>query len=1661
MSNSNQNLEEKIQQKKKTFYSTKEFIQNICGRELLLSCTIFEKISKVTVDGRRQSKSSKRQIDKVLESGAQEFKDLSFSPEDQSLNPIAQKNSKLVKFIFWYRIKNFFKEKYSLYKEIKMSTQVAYNPAYSYIIDAMNVLSTQPGLVLRLFEKKKVNSQGIYSVWLNINGIWKNFIIDDYLPVFGDVNKRTQFFFSTPNPEQCEIWYCLLEKALAKAYGGYHCLANGTENYAMRDFTGAPYKISEIGTIPQGKILTEEDIERIDDVWNKIRGSLRKGDVMSAMPRGMSQMELQRSSFIGGSNLASNSRYLLGEGIYCNHSYAIVTLDEVVGSDGNQYKLVKLRNPWINEVWTGKWSHDCPLWTPQAQRKLKYSPKKVKKLNQFWMDFREFFSYFTTLSIYKARPGFTYNSIEVGFLKNKRYLRSIVRLSIYSKGRYTFSVNQQSKMNPHQVRKNFNPIKMSVGMISDTGFKLFIHTSSNNLRNTYLRKHFTKGEYYILIEQFCDPISFNSMNSAQNLVVSAYGPQTCGLKLVNDAKKAELMYDYIYYYGWKGYSYLKNGNKLYEFKVNFFDGSNDKIPLFLLKIQDSVIYAFKNENPFGIEINVNIEPIFNKEILGPEGIVSYKQKFILEPGSTDVFILREKQILDSFNPKEKVKEVKLKFLTFSAKKFDGQKSVQKTFERAVKSLLKQRSEEVKCEIEGTNYEKKWGIFNTSGQEILFHQKSSNNLDLSPTSVVIQSKTHEIHETEESKILSAQEVTASESESDDETEESEKKSKKGLRVSYYDVVYKEEIERGEMDKENLQHVRAKSVGGEVKRTKSILKNKNKNQEKEKRNVENIEKIAKEIGPIDDEKLTKLISLQKEEVLRLPNEELKMILKYFGIHAFVSIYQADQKFIDDISEKLSKDNTCKNDSPVKEDETKKKIEIKEEFDEAKKKKEEEERKRFKEKIEKEKKENEKRERKMREDMLIEEERKKAEEEARLEKLRKEKRRKKKKKTTFKERSRSKHRRGTSGSNYHSNFNKNHRKKTPKKIKSQSQNKLIENSLKNFTPRQEKHLNRTGKDQEKKQKVQDNRLGSATKKKKEQKIKKPKRKPTKKPERAMSKKSRNSSKGNVSHRKKRLLRNFTSSSPKMNKKRNGKKESSETLEQLRKRIKSIKNLNKPNYQKSSYRKFASPSGRRKKFNQAEPRKFNKKSDRRSFVSSGKADRKNFKKKQKIQKVSHRKKSSISYKSKDVHSPRLLTRNLSRSKSRKSVRSGKSRSRSRSKKRTSQGPINIYSKIAQKMNRPEKKKSMSRKRKKGRRTKSKTYSKMSKPRTSKGELTKNISMQDSLTSQDLSQLANQMHTYSTKSQQDEVLKGSYFQKNFDPNSITATINQLNEEILNSNPNSTSFTPTNTNNTQIVYRTLDSEMKVPQKPPKFETPVQKHPGISSIANSSRNISEQLRESYYSVSNMRNSNFINSTHQNEPYHTKKYHNHSHHTAGVRTPQTYHMNHIPATDNKTKAQLPQENPNLENLFAKKPGAFFNTQVLRGSRSYFKKKSGQQVAEFAGNQFQRSNLRSSGYKKPATSQGTLRQSNYISDRNIINELPSNIKSKSGSLSHSNLPQPGNQPNVAVVGSGNVNQEGFLQSTLAHKGRSYKVPREGGPGVVGFGLSAALNQTGSHRR
>jgi len=76
-------------------------------------------------------------------------------------------------------------------------------------------LAERPSLLERLFITKIYNNSGLYELQLCLNGQWTRVIVDDYFPCYPNGKP----IFSKSNDNQ--LWLLLLEKALAKVYGGY------------------------------------------------------------------------------------------------------------------------------------------------------------------------------------------------------------------------------------------------------------------------------------------------------------------------------------------------------------------------------------------------------------------------------------------------------------------------------------------------------------------------------------------------------------------------------------------------------------------------------------------------------------------------------------------------------------------------------------------------------------------------------------------------------------------------------------------------------------------------------------------------------------------------------------------------------------------------------------------------------------------------------------------------------------------------------------------------------------------------------------------------------------------------------------------------------------------------------------------------------------------------------------------------------------------------------------------------------------------------------------------------------------------------------------------------------------------------------------------------
>lgn len=97
-------------------------------------------------------------------------------------------------------------------------------------------MAERPQLIERLFDTREINGKGVYGVWINVNGMWEQVVLDDNFPIDSSGN------FAMSSSGQKEIWVSLLEKAYAKCYGNYNVISGGDPVLAMRDLTGAPFQ---------------------------------------------------------------------------------------------------------------------------------------------------------------------------------------------------------------------------------------------------------------------------------------------------------------------------------------------------------------------------------------------------------------------------------------------------------------------------------------------------------------------------------------------------------------------------------------------------------------------------------------------------------------------------------------------------------------------------------------------------------------------------------------------------------------------------------------------------------------------------------------------------------------------------------------------------------------------------------------------------------------------------------------------------------------------------------------------------------------------------------------------------------------------------------------------------------------------------------------------------------------------------------------------------------------------------------------------------------------------------------------------------------------------------------------------------------------------------
>ena len=209
-----------------------------------------------------------------------------------------------------------------------------------WFLSAISVLATTEDLIQEMFVAV-APEKGMYRVRFWKDGEWKYVDIDDRLPCSPD----TRFLLFASCREQSEFWVPLLEKAYAKLHGSYYSLEGGSTTHGLKDMTGEATELIDL----------EDQTNPMAKDPNLLWGMLLK---------------CMEESFLLGCSISMSgvaAESVSAEGLLYKHAYGILDVQEIQG-----HKLIRIRNPWGKQEWTGRWSDESREWTPALMRHFDY-----------------------------------------------------------------------------------------------------------------------------------------------------------------------------------------------------------------------------------------------------------------------------------------------------------------------------------------------------------------------------------------------------------------------------------------------------------------------------------------------------------------------------------------------------------------------------------------------------------------------------------------------------------------------------------------------------------------------------------------------------------------------------------------------------------------------------------------------------------------------------------------------------------------------------------------------------------------------------------------------------------------------------------------------------------------------------------------------------------------------------------------------------------------------------------------------------------------------------------------------------------------------------------------------------------------------------------------
>ncbi|CAF1185551.1 unnamed protein product [Didymodactylos carnosus] len=239
-----------------------------------------------------------------------------------------------------------------------------------WLMAALALITERPAMLQHILLTKEVNNEGIYLIRLCKNGQWVTVMVDDCFPcTSGKILAFTQ-------AKRRQLYVPLIEKACAKIFGSYSNLIGGQTSEGLLLLTGAPCNHIHLENHYTTNHNGGEQIDS-DVLWAKL---------LSAC-----EFDLLIGASTGRSDI-SNDEYTHIK-IHGNHAFSILK----VYSLSHDERFVLVRDP-----------HSCTRYedkyiTRETLNLLQAFHRGERRSGSFWMSWRIFLKYFSTITICQWR----------------------------------------------------------------------------------------------------------------------------------------------------------------------------------------------------------------------------------------------------------------------------------------------------------------------------------------------------------------------------------------------------------------------------------------------------------------------------------------------------------------------------------------------------------------------------------------------------------------------------------------------------------------------------------------------------------------------------------------------------------------------------------------------------------------------------------------------------------------------------------------------------------------------------------------------------------------------------------------------------------------------------------------------------------------------------------------------------------------------------------------------------------------------------------------------------------------------------------------------------------------------------------------------------------